>query len=87
MAKELRRILVTEDDHETVGQLVDFLAASGYQVDLASDGDDGLGHARSANYAVITIDRMLPSIDRIESPFRFRDECYRRLSRACPPRG
>src|SRR5438477_567975 len=38
MAGAQRRILVIEDDHETAEQLVDSLAASGYQVDLAVDG-------------------------------------------------
>ena len=58
-----RRILVVEDDRETAEQIVDSLATSGYQVDLAVDGNDGLNRARSAKYAVMTIDRMLPGID------------------------
>src|SRR6266550_3380942 len=58
-----RRILVIEDDPETAGQLVDFLSTRGYQVDLASDGNDGLNRGSSADYAVLTIDRMLPDID------------------------
>ena len=44
---------------------MEFLAASGYEVDLAVDGDEGLSRARSADYAVMTIDRMLPGIDGI----------------------
>ncbi len=35
------RILVIEDDREMAEQLVDSLATSGYEVDLAVDGDDG----------------------------------------------
>jgi two-component system OmpR family response regulator len=60
-----RRILVIEDDRETAEQLVDSLATNGYQVDLAVDGHDGLARGRSAGYAVMTIDRMLPGIDGI----------------------
>jgi two-component system, OmpR family, response regulator len=41
MAGRRRRILVIEDDPETAEQLVDSLATSGYQVDLAVDGNDG----------------------------------------------
>jgi two-component system OmpR family response regulator len=63
MAAGRSRILVIEDDRETAGQVVDFLAASGYQVDLAIDGNDGLRRGRSTEYAVMTIDRMLPDID------------------------
>jgi two-component system OmpR family response regulator len=60
-----RRILAIEDDRETAEQLVDFLASSGYQVDLAADGCEGLRRARSADYAVMTIDRLLPDVDGI----------------------
>jgi len=69
----LRRILVVEDDPETAEQLVDFLAASGYEVDLARDGNDGLSRGRSSDYAVMTIDRMLPGIDGIGVIRRLRE--------------
>jgi two-component system, OmpR family, response regulator len=69
-----RRILVIEDDHETSQQLVDSLATSGYEVDLAVDGNDGLELARSAEYAVMTIDRMLPGIDGLAIIRRLREE-------------
>ena len=65
MAGARRRILVVEDDPETAGQLVDSLTANGYQVDLAASGNDGLSRGRSDEYAVITIDRMLPDLDGI----------------------
>src|SRR5262245_32793671 len=60
-----RSILVVEDDPETAGQLVDLLATNGYRVQLAVNGDDALRYARSAAYAVIAIDRMLPDMDGI----------------------
>jgi two-component system, OmpR family, response regulator len=68
-----RRILVIEDDSETAGQLVDFLSTRGYQVDLASDGNDGLTRGSSADYAVLTIDRMLPDIDGLAVIRRLRE--------------
>jgi two-component system, OmpR family, response regulator len=68
------RVLVIEDDRETAEQLVDSLAASGYDVDLAVDGDDGLNRGRSAKYAVMMIDRMLPRIDGIAVIRRLREE-------------
>jgi two-component system, OmpR family, response regulator len=74
MAGVRRRILVIEDDKETAGQIVEALAASGYAVDLAADGEDGLERARSAEYAVMTIDRMLPGIDGIAVIRRLRDD-------------
>jgi two-component system OmpR family response regulator len=67
-----RRILVVEDDPETAGQLVDSLTANGYRVDLAASGNDGLSRARSNEYAVITMDRMLPDLDGITVMQRLR---------------
>lgn len=69
-----RRILVVEDDNETGHQLVDFLSTRGYQVDLAINGDDGLRLARTAEYGVMTIDRMLPGIDGISIIRRLRND-------------
>ena len=63
MGEGRRRLLVIEDDAETAEQLVDFLSTSGYRVDLAADGNEGLSLGSSADYAVMTIDRMLPGID------------------------
>jgi CheY-like chemotaxis protein len=65
MTGGLRRILVIEDDPETAAQLVASLASRGYQVDHAISGNDGLRRGRSADYSVMTIDRMLPDIDGI----------------------
>jgi len=69
-----RHILVIEDDAETAEQLVDCLRSSGYSVDLAADGEDGLSRARSVDYVVMTVDRMLPRIDGLEVIRRLRDE-------------
>src|SRR5215831_10654589 len=68
------RILVVEDDRETADQLTDALAASGYQVDLAVDGREGLSRGRSAEYAVMTVDRMLPDIDGLAVIRRLRED-------------
>jgi len=68
------RILVIEDDRETAAQLAESLAASGYQVDLAVDGNAGLSLGRSAEYAVMTIDRMLPDMDGLAIVRRLRDD-------------
>ena len=69
-----RRILVVEDDPETAGQLVESLKTSGYQVDLATSGNEALRRGATGGYAVITIDRMLPDIDGIAVMRQFRDD-------------
>ena len=73
MAGHARHVLVIEDDAETAEQLVDCLKSSGYEVDLAVDGENGLRRARAADYVVMTIDRMLPLIDGIEIIRRLRE--------------
>ncbi|HEY0851906.1 MAG TPA: response regulator transcription factor [Bradyrhizobium sp.] len=65
MTEGHRRILVVEDDAEAAGQLVEELTTSGYQVDLATCGNEALQRGSACDYAVITIDRMLPDIDGI----------------------
>jgi two-component system, OmpR family, response regulator len=73
MAESRRRVLVIEDDPETGAQLVESLAASGYRVDLAVSGNEGLRHGLTSAYAVVTIDRLLPGIDGIEIIRRLRE--------------
>jgi two-component system OmpR family response regulator len=68
-----RRILVVEDDPETAGQLMEKLTTSGYQVDLATWGNEALSRGAASDYAVITIDRMLPDIDGIAVMRQLRD--------------
>ncbi|MHC1946894.1 response regulator transcription factor [Bradyrhizobium sp. UFLA06-06] len=69
-----RRILVVEDDPETADQLVEELTTSGYDVDLAANGREALSQGAARDYAVITIDRMLPDIDGITVMRQMRDE-------------
>lgn len=68
------RILAIEDDRETAEQIVEAIEMCGYKVDLALDGYDGLKRARSGNYGVMTIDRMLPGIDGVTIIQRLREE-------------
>lgn len=74
MVRSVRRVLVIEDDAETAEQLVDCLRTNGYEVDLAIDGEDGLGRGLTSDYVVMTIDRMLPRIDGITLIRRLREE-------------
>ena len=69
-----RRILVVEDDPETAGQLVESLTISGYEVDLAASGNEALSLGVACDYAVITIDRMLPDIDGLAVMRQLRDD-------------
>ena len=74
MARSARRVLVIEDDAETAEQLVDSLQTSGYRVDLAVEGEDGLRRGLTGEYLVMTVDRMLPRLDGIRVIRRLREK-------------
>jgi two-component system OmpR family response regulator len=74
VARSERRVLVIEDDAETAEQVADCLRTSGYSVDLAPDGDDGLSRALATDYCVMTVDRLLPDIDGLEIIRRLREQ-------------
>jgi two-component system OmpR family response regulator len=57
------KILVVEDDRETAAYLTKGLNESGYTVDCANDGREGLFLASCGDYNAIIFDRMLPSMD------------------------
>jgi two-component system OmpR family response regulator len=63
MTRAHRHVLVIEDDTETAKQILDFLQRHRYQTDFAADGNEGRRLAESGEYAVMTIDRMLPGMD------------------------
>ncbi len=57
------KVLVIEDDREAAAYLVKGLGESGYVVDHAPDGREGLFLATSASYDALIVDRMLPGMD------------------------
>jgi two-component system, OmpR family, response regulator len=56
-------ILLIEDDIEAARVLVNGLCESGYTVDHAADGREGLARALAGKLDLIVTDRMLPHID------------------------
>jgi two-component system OmpR family response regulator len=57
------KLLVIEDDREASAYIVKGLGESGYTVDHAAEGRDGLFMASSGAYDAIIVDRMLPGMD------------------------
>lgn len=68
------RILVVEDDRRIAGFLERGLAAEGHQVSVELDGRDGLERARTDEFELIILDRMLPYIDGLEIAKLLREE-------------
>jgi two-component system OmpR family response regulator len=56
-------ILLIEDDTEAARVLVKGLRESGYTVDHAADGREGLSRALGGKFDLIVTDRMLPHVD------------------------
>ena len=67
------RVLLVEDDAAHAQSVRMILEAEGFDVDLASLGEDGLEVGRLYNYALILLDLMLPDIDGHEVLRRLRD--------------
>ena len=57
------KILVIEDDAQTLHYLCKGLREAGHVVDSAADGRDGLHQALEGSHDVAIIDRMLPGMD------------------------
>ena len=57
------RILVVEDDKKIASFVVNGLKQSGYAVDHAGDGEDGLFRAQTIGYDAAVVDVMLPKLD------------------------
>jgi DNA-binding response OmpR family regulator len=68
------KILVIEDDRRIASFLDRGLAAEGHQVAVESDGRDGLERARSDEFDLIILDRMLPYLDGLEVCRMLREE-------------
>jgi len=57
------RLLVVEDEKKAGEYLKKGLEESGFAVDIATNGIDGLHHALEEDYALIVLDIMLPGMD------------------------
>src|SRR5262249_48248884 len=57
------RILVVEDDKKIASFVVNGLKQSGYAVDHAENGEDGLIGAQTISYDAVVVDIMLPKLD------------------------
>jgi DNA-binding response OmpR family regulator len=59
----VNRILLVDDDVELVEMLTQYLAAEGFTVGTAHDGETALTKARSGNYDLVVLDVMMPRMN------------------------
>lgn len=70
----MSKILIVEDE-ETIADLEkDYLELSGFEVEVANDGDSGLEKALQEEYDLLILDLMLPRVDGFEICRKVRDE-------------
>ena len=60
------RVLIVEDEPGLVLALTDRLGSVGYDVDVATDGDEAFARAKQEKYDLILLDVMLPKKDGFE---------------------
>ena len=60
------RALIVEDEPQLQQQLADALAQTGYSVDQANDGEEGLYYGNEFNYDIAIIDLGLPKLNGID---------------------
>ena len=59
----MKKVLIIEDDEKITEIERDYLEANDFEVELASNGNEGLEKALANNYDLILLDIMLPGID------------------------
>lgn len=62
----MNRILIVEDEEAIADLEKDYLELSGFEVEVANDGEVGLEKALSEDYNLIILDLMLPGVDGFE---------------------
>ena len=69
-----QHILVIDDDAHLRTMVRHMLELSGYEVDEAADGDEGLRHCREATPALIITDLFMPGREGLETIIALRHE-------------
>jgi two-component system response regulator HydG len=65
-------ILIVDDDRDLAESLADVLEARGYDVELASSGEEAVERFRHRDFDIVFTDVKLPGMNGVESLFAFR---------------
>ncbi len=68
------RILIVEDEYKLADVVASRLKKENYEVDISTDGEDGLYNAESGIYDLIILDVMLPKMNGFEILKELREE-------------
>ena len=70
----MSKILIVEDEEAIADLEKDYLELSGFEVEVANDGETGLARALEGDYNLLVLDLMLPGVDGFEICRKVRDE-------------
>lgn len=62
----MSKILIVEDEEAIADLEKDYLELSGFDVEVANDGENGLVMALEGDYDLLILDLMLPGVDGFE---------------------
>ena len=62
----MSKILIVEDEESIADLEKDYLELSGFEVEVANDGQTGLEKALSGDFDLVILDLMLPGVDGFE---------------------
>ena len=66
----MSKILIVEDEEAIADLEKDYLELSGFQVEVATDGETGLKRAMEGEFDLYILDLMLPGVDGLISAVR-----------------
>jgi two-component system nitrogen regulation response regulator GlnG len=75
----IKRILVADDEESIRWVLSKSLSKQGFQVDLASNGQEALTMSRKQSYDLAVLDIKMPGLTGLELLSKFQEECPRAL--------
>ena len=70
----MSKILIVEDEEAIADLERDYLELSGFDVEVANDGEAGLAEALRGDYNLVILDLMLPGVDGFEICRKVREE-------------
>ena len=59
----MAKLIIVEDDPFLLSILAEKLKDAGFDIETATDGEDGLNKIRSGNFDLVLLDMVLPKID------------------------
>lgn len=59
----MAKLIIVEDDPFLLSILAEKLKEAGFDIETATDGEDGLKKIKSGNFSLVLLDMVLPKID------------------------